>query len=105
MAGAGGIGEEGLEGGGDSAFVEGVLVLEFFEGGVVLVEEFFVRVFGGLWGAGRFGGGLGHDLRMRTRPTRPWHTEEALAGKPPVAQDWWCAEAHPTFTDVHCAVG
>ena len=60
MAGAGGVGEEGLEGGGDSALVEGVLVSEFFEGGVVLVEEFFVGIFGRFWSAGRLAGGSGH---------------------------------------------
>lgn len=60
VAGAGGVGEEGLEGGGDSAFVEGVLVGEFLEGGVVVVEEFFEGIFGGLGGARGFGGGLAH---------------------------------------------
>ena len=35
-------------------------MLKIFEGGVVLVEEFFVGVFGRFWGAGRLGGGAGH---------------------------------------------
>jgi len=60
VTGAGGVGEERLESGGDSAFVQGVLVLEFLEGGVVLVEEFFVGVFGRLWSSRWFAGGLGH---------------------------------------------
>ena len=60
VAGAGGVGAEGLEGGGDSALVEGVLVLEILEDGVVLVEGFFVGVFGRLGDARRFGGGSRH---------------------------------------------
>jgi hypothetical protein len=50
VVGAGGVLEEELEGRGESAFVEDVLVLEIGEGGVVGVESFSER-FGarGLW--------------------------------------------------------
>jgi hypothetical protein len=40
---AGGFGEEGSEGGADGAFVKGVLVFEFLEGGVIGGDGFAVR--------------------------------------------------------------
>lgn len=56
---AGGGGEEGLEGRGDGALVEGHLGGEVLEGGVVVGDWFGVGGFGSGLGGGAFGG-CGH---------------------------------------------